>query len=93
MPDYFAHPHWPRPRPRNENTNRIYREYLPKDTVIPDHQPYLTSIAEEINNRPRHRPGYLTSPKHSHDSSPDYLMVFRHLDTAQMEVDLHFADL
>ncbi|MBE4694812.1 IS30 family transposase, partial [Brevibacterium casei] len=35
-------------------------EYLPKGTVIPDHQPYLTTIAEEINNRPRRRLGYLT---------------------------------
>ncbi|HLQ81539.1 MAG TPA: IS30 family transposase, partial [Brachybacterium sp.] len=46
--------------PSNENTNRLYREYLPKGTAIPDHQPYLTTIAEEINNRPRRRLGFLT---------------------------------
>lgn len=40
--------------------NRLYREYLPKGTVIPDHLPYLTTIAEEINNRPRRRLGCLT---------------------------------
>ena len=57
---YFADPHSPWQRPSNENTNRLYREYLPKGTVIPDHQPYLTAIAEEINNRPRRRLGYLT---------------------------------
>ncbi|SLN02804.1 Mobile element protein [Corynebacterium xerosis] len=28
--------------------------------MIPDHQPYLTTIAEEINNRPRRRLGFLT---------------------------------
>lgn len=52
VPIYFADPHSPWQRPSNENTNRLYREYLPKGTVIPDHQPYLTTIAEEINNRP-----------------------------------------
>ncbi|WP_232818137.1 MULTISPECIES: IS30 family transposase [Kocuria] len=52
MPVYFADPHSPWQRPSNENTNRLYREYLPKGTAIPDHQPYLTTIAEEINNRP-----------------------------------------
>ena len=57
---FFADPHSPWQRPSNENTNRLYREYLPKGTVIPDHQPYLTTIAEEINNRPRRRLGYLT---------------------------------
>lgn len=60
MPVYFADPHSPWQRPSNENTNRLYREYLPKGTTIPDHQPYLTAIAEEINNRPRRRLGYLT---------------------------------
>nr|WP_245528724.1 IS30 family transposase [Brachybacterium squillarum] len=60
MPVYFADPHSPWQRPSNENTNRLYREYLPKGTRIPDHQPYLTAIAEEINNRPRRRLGYLT---------------------------------
>ena len=68
MPVYFADPHSPWQRPSNETppqaggapSNRLYREYLPKGTVIPDHQPYLTTIAEEINNRPRRRLGYLT---------------------------------
>ncbi|WP_232012126.1 IS30 family transposase [Actinomyces slackii] len=60
MPVYFADPHPPWQRPSNENTNRRIRAYLPKGTVIPDHQPYLTGIAEEINNRPRRRLGCLT---------------------------------
>jgi IS30 family transposase len=57
---YFADPHSPWQRPTNENTNRIIREYLPKGTEITDHQPYLTAIAEEINNRPRRCLGYHT---------------------------------
>ena len=57
---FFADPHSPWQRPSNENTNRLYREYLPKGTAIPDHQPYLATIAEEINNRPRRRLGFLT---------------------------------
>ena len=60
MPVYFAHPHAPWERGTNENTNRLIREYLPKGTPITDHQPYLTAIAEELNERPRATLGYLT---------------------------------
>lgn len=52
LPVYFAHPHSPWERPTNENTNGLIREYLPKGEVIPNHQPYLTSIAEELNPDP-----------------------------------------
>ena len=38
----------------------LIREYLPKGTHITDHQPYLTAIAEELNERPRAILGYLT---------------------------------
>jgi IS30 family transposase len=57
---YFADPHSPWQRPSNENTNGLIREYLPKGEVIPAHQPYLTRIAEELNERPRAALGYLT---------------------------------
>jgi transposase, IS30 family len=60
MPVYFAHPRSPWERGTNENTNGLIREYLPKGTVITDHQPYLTAIAEELNERPRAALGYLT---------------------------------
>ena len=60
MPVYFAHPRSPWERGTNENTNGLIREYLPKGTHITDHQPYLTAIAEELNERPRAILGYLT---------------------------------
>jgi len=60
MPVYFAHARSPWQRGTNENTNGLIREYLPKGTVITDHQPYLTAIAEELNERPRASLGLLT---------------------------------
>ena len=60
LPVYFAHPRSPWERGSNENTNRLIREYLPKGTDIPQHQPYLTAIAEELNECPRATLGYLT---------------------------------
>ena len=60
LPVYFADAHSPWQRPTNENTNRLIREYLPKGTDIPQHQPYLTAIAEELNTRPRACLGFYT---------------------------------
>ena len=57
---YFADPHSPWQRPSNENTNGLIREYIPKGEPIPAHQPYLTAIAEELNERPRQALGFLT---------------------------------
>jgi len=59
LPVFFAHPHSPWQRPTNEN-NGLIREYLPKGTAITIHQPYLTAIAEELNERPRAVLGYRT---------------------------------
>ena len=82
MPAYLAAPHPPWQRPSNENTNRLYREYLPKATVIPNHQPYLTTIAQEINNRPRRRLGYLTPTEAFARLPAGHPMLLPRLDTA-----------
>lgn len=60
MQVYFAHPHSPWERGTNEHTNRRIRAYLPKSTDIPTHQPYLTAIAEELNDIPREKLDWLT---------------------------------
>lgn len=60
MPVYFAHPRSPWERGLNENTNGLIREYFPKGEVITSHQPYLNTVAEELNERPRKALGYLT---------------------------------
>ncbi len=66
MPVYFAHPRSPWERGTNENTNGLVREYLPKGTEITGHQPYLTAIADEMNDRPRATLGFLT-PREAFD--------------------------
>ncbi len=52
MPMYFAHPHSPWERSGNEDATGLIREYLPEGDTITDHEPCVTSIAEELNNRP-----------------------------------------
>lgn len=60
LPVYFAHPHSPWERLSNENTNGLIREYLPKGIELTSHQPYLDSIDDELNDRPRAVLGFLT---------------------------------
>lgn len=58
---YFADPYSSWQRGSNENTNMLLRGYLPKRTNITSlTQEELDDIAEELNNRPRKRLGYLT---------------------------------
>ena len=60
LPVYFAHPHSPWEPPSNENTNGLIQEYLPKGIELTGHQPYPDSIADDLNDRPRAVPGFLT---------------------------------
>ena len=58
---YFCHPYSSWERGANENCNMLLRGYLPKKCNIDNlPQEELDDIADEINNRPRKRHGYLT---------------------------------
>lgn len=61
IPVFFADPYCSNQRGANENVNMLLRGYLPKRADITDlTQEELDDIAEELNNRPRKRLGYLT---------------------------------
>lgn len=61
VPVFFADPYCSNQRGANENVNMLLRGYLPKKADITDlTQSELDDIAEELNNRPRKRLGYLT---------------------------------
>lgn len=58
---YFAHPYAAYERGRNENTNGLLRQYVPKSTCFPkltDRQ--LQRYVDELNDRPRKKLGYRT---------------------------------
>ena len=58
---YFADPYSPQQRPSNENTNGLLREYFPKSTDLSVHDATrLQEVADELNDRPRKRLGFLT---------------------------------
>lgn len=58
---YFAHPYAAYERARNENTNGLVRQYLPKNSNSLDvTQAQLQRYVQELNNRPRKTLGYRT---------------------------------
>lgn len=54
-------------RGTNENKNRLTRRYLPKGTPITSLQPYLDTIAYELNDCPRAALGCCTPTEASNE--------------------------
>lgn len=58
---FFADPGRPRQRSRNENTNGLIRQYVPKGTRLSTLSPAkIQHIEERLNHRPRKTLGYKT---------------------------------
>jgi transposase, IS30 family len=60
-PIYFAHPYASNERARNENTNGLLRQYMPKGSSFENlTQQQLNAMVQELNDRPRKSLGYRT---------------------------------
>jgi transposase, IS30 family len=58
---YFADAYQSNQRARNENTNGLIRQYLPKSRRLDNVSKYLTDkVAQQLNNRPRKTLNWLT---------------------------------
>lgn len=66
---YFANPHSPWERGRNENFNGLLRQYFPKRTCLTYIGNTKTEfVSEQLNNRPRKRLKYKTPKEVLYDS-------------------------
>lgn len=92
MPVCFADPHSLWKCSSNENTTRLYREYSPKGTEIPDHQHYLTTIAEAITYHPAVDSAPPTPADSFPDDSPASPTMLRRIDTTHRLTSLDSAD-
>lgn len=58
---YFAHPYSSWERGLNEYTNKLIRQYLPKNKPLDKlEQKYILEIVNKLNNRPRKKLGFKT---------------------------------
>jgi len=61
---WFADPHAPWQRGRNENTNGLLRQFMPKGAALSKaSQEYLNNVVDLMNARPRQTLGWKTSNK------------------------------
>ena len=58
---FFAHPYSSWERGLNEYTNKLIRQYFPKNETLENiQQKYINEVIEKLNNRPRKKLGYRT---------------------------------
>ena len=68
---FFADPGRPRQRSRNENTNGLIRQYVPKGARLSSFSPAkIRRIEERLNHRPRKTLGYKTPHEVLFDQRP-----------------------
>lgn len=58
---FFAHPYATWERGLNEYTNKLIRQYFPKNKSLTNiSQSYIFQVVEKLNNRPRKNLGFKT---------------------------------